>query len=96
MSEIDPKSFNLPDRECLRPEQIDNVARALITLMREVAVLQDRTLVLEELLTAQGVVAPEAVDTSQPSEAFQERSQAAMGRMVQSVLAALQGADGVS
>lgn len=96
MSEADPTSFNLPQVECLRPDQIDNVGRALLTLMREVAVLQDRTMVLEELLDQAGVIASEAVDTYQPSEAFQHRSEAATGRMIASVLAALQGTDGDS
>lgn len=94
MSDVDPKSFNLPDRHCLNPEQIDNVGRALFTLTREVAVLSDRVLVLEDLLEKQGTLPADAVDTHQPDEALQARSDAAIGAMVRNVLASLQGADG--
>jgi len=90
----DPKSFNLPDQEYLRPEQLDNLGRALITLTREVVVLTDRVLVLEEVLGQQGELAKDAVDTYQPDEAFQARSDEAIGRIVSNVLASLQGADG--
>lgn len=94
MSEVDPRSFNLPDQQCLKPDQIDNVGRALLTLSREVAVLTDRVMVLEELLDRNGMVASEAIDTFQPDDAFAARSQEALGRLVQNVLASLQGADG--
>lgn len=90
----DPKSFNLPDQDCLRPEQMDNLGRALISLTREVAVLTDRVLVLEEVLGQQGALARDAVDAFQPDEAFQARSDEAIGRIVSNVLASLQGADG--
>lgn len=96
MSERDPTSYNLPERTCLSPEQIDNVGRALLTLMREMAVLQDRVMVLEELLAQADVVAPGAVDSFQPSEEFRERSAEAMRPMIDAVLASLQGSDGDS
>ena len=94
MSAIDPKSFNTPATEILKADHIDNVARAVLTLTREVAVLNDRVLVLEELLEQQGVVASEAIDTYQPSEAFQARADKSMQAITSAVIAALQGSDG--
>lgn len=90
----DPKSFNLPDVECLGPEHIDNLGRAVLTLTRELAVMSDRVLVLEELLANQGAIAEGAVDTFQPDEAFIARSEEAMGKITSCVLASLYGADG--
>lgn len=90
-AERDPRDFNLPDGDYLKPEQIDNVGRALISLMREVAVLSDRVLVLEELLERGDTVTHEAVDSFVPDEAFTERSQAAMGVITNEVLTQLRG-----
>jgi hypothetical protein len=96
VSARNPRSFNEPEADYLSPDHIDNVARALLNLAREVAVLTDRTLVLEELLEKQGVVAREAIETYQPDEAFQTRSDAAMARILENVISALQGRDGAS
>lgn len=90
----DPKSFNLPEGALLSEAQIDNLGRALITLTREMCVLNDRVQVMETLLDRQGVVLSDAIDTFQPDEAFQERSEATMGAIIGNVMAALQGTDG--
>lgn len=91
---FDPKSFNLPEGTLLGEAQLDNVGRALITLMREVVVLNDRVQVMETLLDQNGIVASEAIDTFQPDETYQTKSEAAMSAIVGNVMAALQGADG--
>jgi hypothetical protein len=93
-SQTDPKSFNLPEVDCLGPDQIDNLGRALLSLTRELAVMTDRVLVLEELLTKQGALVEGAVDSFQPDEAFTARSEEAMGKIISCVLASLHGADG--
>lgn len=94
MNKVDPKSFNTPATEILNEANIDNVARAILTLTREVAVLNDRVMVLEELLEQGGTLAHAAVDTYQPTEAFQARAEKSMQAITQSIIAALQGADG--
>ena len=58
MSKIDPRSFNTPKSEIFSAEQIDNVARAVLTLTREIAVLNDRVMVLEEVLGQKGIDVP--------------------------------------
>ncbi|XUU60512.1 hypothetical protein ACRAQ6_13275 [Erythrobacter sp. HA6-11] len=94
MSSVDPKSFNTPNSEIFAPDQIDNIARAVLTLTREVAVLNDRVMVLEEVLGQKGVDVRDAVDTYQPSEEFQARADASTQLILKNVIAALQGADG--
>lgn len=95
MNREDPTTFNSPDVEYLRPGNLDNVARALVTLLREVTVLNDRVMVLEEVLAAEGIAVREKVDTYQPDEEFQARIDAAMQRIIAPVIASLTGADGL-
>ncbi len=94
MSSIDPKSFNTPVTEILKAGNIDNVARAVLTLTREVAILNDRVMVLEEILEQNGIAASETIDTYQPTEEFQARADKSMQAITRAVLAALQGVDG--
>ena len=93
MSKSDPRSFNTPKVDCLKPEHVDNVGRAVLALAREVAVLTDRVQVIETLLEREGVVTVEAIDTFVPDEAFKARSEAAIAKMVEGVLDAISGGD---
>ena len=93
MRPSDPRDYNTPDGQIMGEAHVDNLARAVLTLTREVAVLTDRVMVLETLLEQQGVVTSEAVDTYQPDEAFQKRADAAVAAISGGVIAALQGAD---
>ena len=95
MNRDDPASFNTPEVEYLQADKLDNVARALITLLREVAVLNDRVMVLEEVLEGEGISVREKVDTYQPSEEFQVRADKAMQQIIAPVIASLTGADGL-
>ena len=89
-----PASFNQPVLDLLGPAQIDNVARALITLTREVAVLTDRVMVLEAVLDQAGIAVSEAVERHQPDAALQARIDAQIGEMLGHVIASLRGTDG--
>lgn len=89
----DPRNYNTPDKQIMGVEHVDNIARAVLTLTREVAVLTDRVLVIETLLEKEGVVTSEAVDTFQPDDTFQKRADAAVSAISAGVIAALQGAD---
>ena len=89
----DPTSFNLPEIDCLQPSQIDNVARALIALLREHAVLQDRLLVLEDILTQNGLISDAQVDAHQPSKLCVEKSRASMASATASVIRSLEGTE---
>jgi hypothetical protein len=90
MTAEDPTRFNLPDAELLKPRHVDNVARALLSLTREVCVLTDRLLVLERVLEEQGLDVAAHIDRHQPDEALQRRIDAMTGQIVRSVVAALE------
>lgn len=94
MSAADPRSFNTPKSEIFGPDQVDNIARALLSLTREVVVLNDRVMVLEEILEQRGMDVREAIDTYQPSEEFQARADRAIQMISANIITALQGADG--
>lgn len=90
----DPASFNLPDIACLSPDRIDNVARAVLSLTRELVVLTDRVLVLEQVLESRGIPVADAVERHQPDAALQARIDTAAAAIIDSVVAALRGTDG--
>ncbi|MEP3225584.1 MAG: hypothetical protein ABJO01_06385 [Parasphingorhabdus sp.] len=87
----DPKSFNFPDGSLLLPEQTDNLGRALISLLREVCVLTDRQLILEQALADQGIDVSHAVNNYQPDEALQKRLDDKTGAIIDSVIGDLTG-----
>ncbi|MGL3149014.1 hypothetical protein ACSS7Z_01510 [Microbacterium sp. A82] len=53
--------------------RIDDVARMVFELASELWVLKDRTLVLEDVLEKNGIVAPEALDAVIPDAALEQR-----------------------
>jgi len=84
-------SDHTPQRELLAPHQIDDVARALIALTREVWVLADRQAMLETLLTEHGIDSSR-IDSMQPDAALEAELSAKRDRLLSSVLDALGGA----
>lgn len=85
----DPKSYNTPVIEALRPEQIDNLGRALLSLTREICVLTDRLAVIEAVLAEKGIDIAEAVDTHRPSSELQARIDTQTERIIGEILEAL-------
>ena len=77
----------------LRPEDIDRLGQALITLTKELWVVKDRVRVLETVLADAGVVTPDAVDTFQPDDALQEILDKDRAQLIEQVLGALERND---
>jgi len=75
----------------LAPEQIDQVARALLALAREVWVLKDRQVVLEAVLAARGIDAQALIDSHVPDAALSARLASERDRMLGEVLAPFKG-----
>ncbi len=69
----------------------DPVAQLAMTLARELWVLKDRQLVLEAVLTQQGIPVRELVERFQPSAADREAIDAARKRFTAEIVAALEG-----
>ena len=75
-------------RRILTADQIDDLAEAVIMLVREVHVVADRLLVLEEVLANNGIDVSQ-VDTHQPSDALQARIDAVRDNALTNVMRAL-------
>lgn len=88
-----PRSFNFPEGELLHPDQINNLGRAVISLTREICVLTDRQLVLEQVLAEKGIDIAETVDTYQPDEELQKRIDDQTGLIIQTIVGDLTGAE---
>ncbi len=69
----------------------DPVAQLAMTLAKELWVLKDRQLVLEAVLTQQGIPVRELVERFQPSAADREAIDAARKRFTAEIVAALEG-----
>lgn len=78
-----------PARQIFKPEQIDDVAEAVIALTRELWVTVDRVAVLEKVLENRGVPVQAEIDAYQPDEAFQAELDAKRDRLLNAVLVAL-------
>lgn len=87
----DPTSYNFPQGKLLRPEQIDNLGRALFSLLREVCVLNDRQIVLEHVLAQKGIDVTQAVDDFQPDEAMQAHLDARTQMIISTIVRDLAG-----
>jgi hypothetical protein len=73
----------------LGPDQVDDLARAVITLAREVWVLRDRQRVLEAVLAEKGIEVAQAIEHHQPSAELQARLDAEPKAFVQGLMQAL-------
>jgi hypothetical protein len=73
----------------LRPEDIDKLGQALLTLTKELWVVKDRLRVLEAALTEAGAIAPDATETYQPDEALNELLGKERAQLIEQVLGAL-------
>ena len=75
--------------QALAPDQLDDVANALLVLARELWVLKDRQRVLEALLAENGIVAPGAVRDHQPGPALAAELEIERIRYTNALMAAL-------
>jgi hypothetical protein len=70
----------------LRPEDIDKLGQAMLTLTKELWVVKDRLRVLETTLAEAGVIAPDAADTFQPDAALTEQLGKERAQLIEQVL----------
>ena len=73
----------------LRPEDIDRLGQALLTLTSELWVTRDRVRILEAALVNAGVLTADAVDQLQPDAALQAELNAERARLIDTLLATL-------
>lgn len=75
--------------QLLQPQQIDDVANALLVLARELWVVKDRQRVLEALLAEHNIVQPNAVTDHQPGAALADELAIERSRYTASLMEAL-------
>ena len=73
----------------LRPDNLDDLGRAVLILATEIAVLNDRQRVLEAVLAERGIDVADAVRDYQPSGAMADALKAEQARLAQLVVEAL-------
>ena len=74
----------------LKPEDLDRLGQAVLTLTKELWVMKDRVKVLEVALSEAGVIASDAVDTFQPDTALTAALSQERAQLIKNVLAALE------
>jgi hypothetical protein len=89
---VTPQDYNKPKRQILGVDQLDDIGLALITLTREVAILNDRILSMEHVLEAKGIDISADLDALEPDEALQKKLDDATAKITGAVVGALSGA----
>ena len=79
--------------ENLRPDDLDRLGQALITLTKELWVTKDRLRILEAVLADSGVITPGAVDGFQPDDALLKMLDKDREQLIEQVLGALERND---
>ena len=77
------------DRTILRPDQLDDVAQAVLALARERWVTIDRQLILEAVLAERGIDVAKEIDAFEPDAAMLARLAARRGQLLGAVTDAL-------
>ena len=70
----------------LRPEDLDRLGQALLTLTKELWVVKDRVRILEEVLADANVIVPEAVDRYTPNAELQQQLEQERGELINQLL----------
>lgn len=80
-----------PQRTILKPEQIDDIAQAVLAVARELWVTIDRQLVLEAVLAKHGLDLTAEMDALEPDAALQAKLDARRAALLGSITQALNG-----
>lgn len=80
-----------PSRRILAPEQIDDLAEALLALARELWIVRDRQIITELVLAERGIDIRAAIDAYEPDAAIQAQLDADRDRLLNRLVTALSG-----
>jgi len=89
--EKSPTRFNDPQRKTLDQTDVGDVGMAVLTLTRELCVLNDRVRVLEAVLAKKGIDVQDEINNFQPDEVLQKELNDQGQMLVKKVLEALSG-----
>ncbi|MBT0668209.1 hypothetical protein HT136_07500 [Novosphingobium profundi] len=88
-----PRAYNRPDRATLVDADVGRVGAAVLALTRELWVLTDRMLVLEEILGQSGIDVAAQIESFQPGPELQARLDTKGKQLVETIVAALAGTE---
>jgi hypothetical protein len=91
MTPDDPTSYNHPHRLTLIDADCGQLGAALLALTRELWVINDRMMVMEEVLAKRGIDISAEIDALQPDETLRRRMDERGAMLVASVMDALAG-----
>ena len=77
----------------LRPDDLDRLGKAIITLTKELWVAKDRIRILEAALVNTGALAPGAIDALQPDATLAAILETDRAELIDEVLSALEAHD---
>jgi len=84
-------SDRTPARTLLGSDRLDRLVDALLALSREIWVLRDRQILLEQALAQQGIEVSAVIDALQPDDVLQARLDTERDRLIGAVVEALGG-----
>ncbi|MEM7702399.1 MAG: hypothetical protein AAF251_10720 [Pseudomonadota bacterium] len=88
---MDLQQINRPSGQHLKPNQVDDMGNALLSLTRHVCVLTDRLAVLERVLDDNGIEVSDLCDTYVPDDALKDRISALTSSIIEDVVSDLRG-----
>ena len=91
MTKLYPSQAQPRRRKALKPEDIDNVGQALMTLAKELWVVKDRQMVTEAVLAKRGIDISEDVSRFQPDAALEAKLKAEREALVKKLTQDLTG-----
>ena len=86
-----PQDHNKPKRQMLGVDQLDDIGMALVALMREVSVVNDRLMLVEHVLAQKGIDVSAEIERLEPDEALQKKLDEASSKIISSVIGTLAG-----
>ncbi|MEO0411674.1 MAG: hypothetical protein AAF221_07545 [Pseudomonadota bacterium] len=86
-----PTDYNHPKRQILGVDQLDDIGLALITLTRELVVVNDRVKLLEAALVKHGIDVAAEIDGVEPDADVQAQLDASGAKITNAVMHALAG-----
>lgn len=86
-----PTDFNHPKRQMLGVDQLDDLGLALITMTKELVIVNDRVLMLEAALKKHGIDVSADIDGAEPDAEQQAKLDASGQKIVSAIMQALAG-----
>ncbi|MEQ8509161.1 MAG: hypothetical protein RIF37_01655 [Rhodospirillaceae bacterium] len=88
---LHPTTKQARRRDSLKPDDINKVGHAILTLAQELWAVKDRQMVTEQVLKARNIDIAEAIDTFQPDPEMEAKLAASRQALVKKIITDLTG-----